>query len=112
MVLSTIALAACASDPQPTGDPAPPPILGEPEGCSAPPDAAQFDFFGEACTAAPYPANTACRSNDNGDRGWCIGPDSGGVGVCRPMAYSPGRCPSCPAGTQRYARAGAAYCAP
>ena len=94
-------IAACGpSGSMPTPDAAP--VVDGPVGCPALPDAAHFNFFGEACTAAPYPANTICH---DGDRGWCID------GTCRPMAYLDG-CPICPAGSQRFAPAGAAYCAP
>lgn len=112
MVLIAITLAACSSDPRPAIDAGPPPIVDAPAGCPALPDAAHFDFFGDVCSAAPFPANTVCHTDQNGDHGWCIGPDSGGAGTCRPMAYDASRCPVCPSGTQRFAPAGGSYCAP
>jgi hypothetical protein len=113
-VVIAILLAGCSSDrPAPAIDAGPPPPTTDaPPGCPALPDPAKFDFFGETCTASPYPANTICHSDMSGDHGWCVGPMAGGTGVCRPLAYDSGRCPLCPAGTQRFAAGGAAYCDP
>jgi hypothetical protein len=66
------------------------------------------DWFGEACTEAPWPGpgpsmiNTTCRDG----AGWCID------GRCRPSCL-PGAAdaPYCPAGGEmHYAYAGACYC--
>lgn len=108
-----IAIVACGPGGSPPHPDAADPVVDVPPGCPPVATAASFDFFGESCDAAPYPANTVCRTDPFGtDRGWCIGPDAGGPGVCRPMAYDPSRCPVCPGGTQRRASGGAAYCAP
>lgn len=100
VVVVAAALAGC-------GDPgAPAPDAGmqiivlpdaRPEGCpdDKPPITA---FFGEACKADPYPANTVCH----GGAGWCID------GVCRPMCEAD--CPRCPGAELHFAPAGACYC--
>lgn len=81
----------------------PPPDVFVPMSCPPLPGAATFDFFGDACTSAPFPANTECR----GGAGWCI------TNVCRPQSSLPNTtCPACPAGTEHFAPAGAGYCAP
>jgi hypothetical protein len=85
------------------------PPASVPPGCAALPDRGSFDFLGGACVASAFPANTFCPDND---RGWCIGPELGGPGVCRPMPYDARGCPICPAGTLHYAPAGAAFCEP
>jgi hypothetical protein len=74
-----------------------------PANCPELPAAAAFNFLGEACTAAPFPAVTTC---DN-DAGWCI------EGTCRPQSSLQGAtCPACPRGTEHFSPAGAGYCSP
>jgi len=82
-VLVLIALAACEPGAT-TPDAAPP----------AP------EFFGEACTADPYPAVTVCHSG----AGWCVD------GTCRPMCGQAAE--RCAAGVVRFTAGGACYCAP
>lgn len=84
--------------PDASGPPRPDAPTGET--CQDDTDPKTVDFFGEACQADPYPANTTCHE----DHGWCI--DS----VCRPMCANV--CPRCPGGEFKFAPAGACYCAP
>ena len=97
-------LALGCSDPRPTlidsGGPLPSPPDALLETCQDETDPRTVDFFGEACQAAPYPANTTCHD----DHGWCID------GVCRPMCVAV--CPRCPGGEFKFAPAGACYCVP
>jgi len=83
LVLIALALAACDPGVTIAQDAAPP----------AP------DFFGEACTADPYPAVTVCREG----AGWCVD------GTCRPMC---GQTERCAAGVVRFTAGGGCYCAP
>lgn len=101
--LPLLVMLAC-SDPRPStvdagGVPMPPDAVSET--CQDNTDPSTVDFFGEACQAAPYPANTVCNIDD---RGWCIN------SVCRPMCAA--TCPRCPGGVVRFAMAGACYCEP
>lgn len=108
-----IVIAACGSGSTGSGPDAGGLPIDAPAGCPALPDRAAFDFFGEACDAAPYPANTLCHTDAFGDdHGWCVGPDAGGPGMCRPQAYDDARCPVCPGGTLHYTSGSAAYCGP
>jgi hypothetical protein len=71
------------------------------ERCEDETDPSTVDFFGEACDAAPSPANTTCHTED---RGWCID------GVCRPQCAA--TCPRCPGGTPELSPTQACYCTP
>jgi hypothetical protein len=107
MVFVGCLVAACGDDGSGGGVPIDGslPNVHVPPQCPALPDKASFNFFGESCVEeAPYPANTLCQ----GDAGWCID------GVCRPQAgiRNAPSCEACPAGTRRYAPAGASYCSP
>lgn len=93
MVVMVVAGCADTEMPQPV---APDARVGA---CVVAPDE-NFDFYGEACISAPFPANTLCHDDD----GWCID------GVCRPQCES--GCPSCRAGEPTYALAGGCYCKP
>lgn len=113
VLMAVLVLAGCMDKPGAVHPDAGPLPIDAPDGCPALSEASKFDFFGESCTAAPYPANTLCHGDMSGDdHGWCIGPASGGAGICRPMAYDASRCPVCPSGTLRYTAGEAAYCAP
>lgn len=79
---------------------APDAALASGDTCQDGTDPRTVDFFGEACTAAPFPVNTTCHD----DRGWCID------GACHPMCVS--ACPRCPGGDPKLAPAGACYCVP
>lgn len=100
VIVLGLACSASCDSPKVSID-AGPPVIIVPPSCPPLPEASTFNFFGEACTAAPFPANTVCHAND---AGWCI------EGVCRPQSSS-GHCPICPAGTEHFAPAGAGYCA-
>jgi hypothetical protein len=102
LVLGLLVLGCSDSRPSPTDDggiPMPPDAASG-ETCEDNTDPRTVDFFGEACTAAPYPVNTTCHD----DHGWCID------GVCHPMCVN--ACPRCPGGGFQFAPAGACYCVP
>jgi hypothetical protein len=99
-----VLLAGCSDTRAPAADaggisPLPPDAVAET--CEDDTDPRTVDFFGEACRADPYPANTVCHADD---RGWCID------GVCRPMCAS--TCPRCPGGEAGFAQGGACFCEP
>jgi len=108
VMLISLALAACSGDRAGTS----PDAFGTKPPCPALPDRATFDFFGEACTAAPLPVFVTCHIDVTGDHGWCIGSGSGSAGVSRPIADDAEHCPLCPAGTERTPPMGVAYCDP
>jgi hypothetical protein len=80
-----------------------PPDAHAEEACTAPTGSGPFDFFGELCIEAPYPAVTSCH--DDAHPGWCIS------GVCRPACKGFG-CRRCDAGSYRITDRGACYCSP
>jgi hypothetical protein len=91
-------IAGCGTDaepPHPDGAVVISPPPPRPDGGTGP-----VDFFGEACTAEPYPVNTICHAG----AGWCI------VGTCRPQCGPD--VVRCREGVQHFAPAGACYCTP